>query len=130
MPKKSLEEMLAENTVRPEVKAVAKRQAIFLAYWDEIESAFRKGWSYVDIWEALKREGIIDFGYPTFMHYKDKKKRREKAKEEEAAKRTADEAQGERGETPRSPLPPKVPGLSKGELPVFGSTTRREPKRF
>lgn len=83
MPKKCLEDMLSENTERPEVKGNAKRQAVFLAYWDEIESAYKKGWSYMDIWQALNREGIFDFGYSTFMHYKDKRRRRIREVEKE-----------------------------------------------
>lgn len=39
MAKKSLGEMLAENVKRPEVKGYARRQAVFLAYWEQVEAA-------------------------------------------------------------------------------------------
>jgi len=132
MPKKSLDDMLSENTERPEVKGNAKRQAVFLAYWDEIESAYKKGWSYMDIWQALNREGIFDFGYSTFMHYKDKRKRRIREVEREQSRNVAKKVEPEGGpaEPKRQPIP-RVPGSTKVEMPTFGTPgVVRDDRRF
>ncbi len=125
--------MLAENTKRPEVKGIARRQAVFLAYWDQIEAAYREGWSYIDIWRALNREGIIDFGYSTFLHYKDKKRRRIYEVEREKARMEAVASQPVGGpvETTKPPPPTRPSGSNKVELPVFGqSGVKRDVKRF
>ena len=132
MPKKSLLDCLSENTERPEVKGNAKRQAVFLAYWDEIESAYKKGWSYMDIWQALNREGIFDFGYSTFMHYKDKRRRRIREVEKEHSRigMAKVEPEGGLAEPQRQP-PPRTPGSTKVELPTFGKPgASRDIKRF
>jgi len=132
MPKKLLEDMLSENTQRPEVKGNARRQAIFLAYWEQIEHAYAKGWSYMDIWQALNREGIFDFGYSTFMHYKDKKKRRIREVEREQSRNVAKKVEPEGGpaEPKRQPLS-RPPGSTKVEMPTFGTPgTIRDDRRF
>ena len=132
MAKKSLTEMLAENTKRPEVKGYARRQAVFLAYWDQVEAAYREGWSYMDIWQALNREGIFDFGYSTFMHYKDKRKRRIREVEKEQGRNGVNRVEPEGGpaEPRRQPLP-RTPGATKVEMPTFGTPgVVRENKRF
>ncbi len=125
--------MLAENIKRPEVKGIARRQAVFLAYWDQIEAAYREGWSYMDIWRALNREGIIDFGYSTFLHYKDKKKRRIYEVEREKARMEAviSPPVGGPVETTKPAPQPRPPGSTKVEMPVFGQPgVKRDPKRF
>ncbi len=131
MPKKLLEDMLSENTERPEVKGNARRQAVFLAYWEQIEHAYAKGWSYMDIWQALNREGIFDFGYSTFMHYKEKKKRRIREVEKEQNRKVVKvEPEGGQLDQPRQPTP-RVPGSTKVDLPTFGKPgTPRDTKRF
>lgn len=130
MAKKSLGEMLFENTELPGVKGGARRQAVFLAYWEQIEAAYKEGWSYRDIWEALTRDGVIDFGYSSFLHYKDKRKRRmleaERQKERSAEARPG----GGPAEPPRPP-PPRAPGSTKVEMPTFGQPgVKRDLKRF
>ncbi len=85
MGKKSLEEMLQENTRRPEAPNPARRLATFLALWDEIQKAYNNGWSYKDIWKALDREGIIDFGYSSFLHFIQKRNRRLREAEKAAS---------------------------------------------
>lgn len=132
MAKKSLEDMLSENTERPEVKGYARRQAVFLAYWDQIEAAYKNGWSYMDIWQALTREGIVDFGYSTFLHYKDKKKRRTLEIERQKARTGETKAEPVGGPAEPTKAPPsRLPGSTKVDLPVFGqSGVKRDDKRF
>lgn len=87
----------------------------------------------MDIWRALDREGIIDFGYSTFLHYKDKKKRRALEIERDKARMEAAKMVPMRGpaEPPKPPPPPRAPGSTKVDLPVFGQPgVKREPKRF
>ncbi len=129
MPKKSLEEMLAENSVKVGMKDAKKRLATFLAHWDEIEDAYKKGWPWTSIYEALFQAGIVDYSYSTFIHYKDRRLRRElESVRNEARTRNADDAKGasvERGNTTGTP------GSTRVDLPVFGQGARqREPKRF
>ena len=124
MAKKSLKKMLEEYTARPEADGSAKRLATFLAYWDEIEDAYKKGWSWLQIHNALFQEGVIDYSYTTFLYYKDKKRRREM----EAAKR---ESLLRGTDTVKPPSPARsvpTPGASKGELPTFNEV--RDVKRF
>ena len=137
MAKKSLGEMLSENIKRPEVKGYSRRQAVFLAYWEQIEAAYKEGWSYMDIWQALWREGIFDFGYSTFLHYKDKKKRRAFEVERDKARIEAARTEPAGGPVesptplPKPPQQPRVPGSTKVDLPVFGQPgVKRDPKRF
>ncbi len=129
MPKKSLEEMLNDNTVRAGRKEGKKRLAVFLSYWDEIEDAYKKGWPWTSIHEALFQAGIIDYSYSTFLHYKDKRLRRElEAMRHEVRTRSADDAKGASVERAGNT---GVPGSTRVDLPVFGQGARqREPKRF
>lgn len=90
----------------------------------------------MDIWEALYREGVFDFGYSTFLHYKDKKKRRvfevERDKARIEAARTMSAGGPVESPTPPKPPPqPRAPGSTKVEMPTFGqSGVKRDPKRF
>ena len=129
MPKKTLEEMLNENIVQPGTKDAKKRLATFLSHWDEIEDAYKKGWPWTSIYEALFQAGIIDYSYSTFIHYKNKRRRRElEAMKHEARTRSADDAKGASVERGNNII---APGSTRAELPVFGQGSRqREPKRF
>jgi len=127
MGKKSLEEMIKESMVRPGIKDATKRLATFLAYWPEIEAAYKSGWSWLQIYKALFQEGVVDYTYSTFLYYKDKRYRRElEAARQDSTARNTDDAKGASVDRPA-----KIPqGSSKGELPVYGEVIRREPKRF
>lgn len=127
MPKKSLEEMLKDSTVKPGASDARKRLAVFLSYWDEIENAYKKGWSWLDIYNALYQEGIIDYSYSTFLHHKDRKYRRElEGVRHEVRTRKVEDAKGASSDRPAI-----TPGSTKVDLPTYGQGTRqREPKRF
>lgn len=121
MPKKTLEEMLADNVVSPGAKEATKRLATFLKYWDEIEAAHKKGWPWLQIYNALHQEGVIDYSYSTFLHYKDRKRRKE-----------FEAANGDRGTKGACPeRQSRTPGSTKVDLPTYGESTRqRDGKRF
>jgi len=127
MAKKSLEEMLTDTMTKDGAKDATKRLATFLSYWDEIESAYKKGWSWVQIYNALHQEGVVDYSYSTFLHYKDKKRRRElEAVKYEAVKQLAGDAKGALADRAA-----KTPGSAKTEPPLFAQGVKpREPRRF
>jgi hypothetical protein len=120
MGKKTLEKMLDESTAESGAAGTARRLATFLAYWEEMEEAYRKGWSWLQIYTALHKEGIVDYSYQTFMHYKDKRRNREQAmaKKDQRARHVTD-AKPAPVERPSRP-----PGSGKSELPVFKDVTR------
>ena len=126
--------MLAENTDRPEAMDSARRQAIFLSLWGEIREAYAKGWSYIDIWRALERDGIVDFGYSTFLHYIRKMKRRHQEVAREVVpgvKETTVVVAPSPAPLDKPPASPPGPITAKVELPLFGQgATPRDPKRF
>ena len=127
MGKKSLEEILNDSVVQPGIKDATKRLATFLSYWPEIEASYKNGWSWLQIYKALFREGIVDYTYSTFLYYKDKRYRRElEAARRDSGTRNADDAKGASVERPAR----TTPGVAKVELPVYGEVNRREPKRF
>jgi hypothetical protein len=125
MGKKTLEEMLNDNTAKPGTKDATRRLATFIGYWDEMESAYKKGWTWLHIHNALFQEGIIDYSYSTFLHYKDRTLRRKlEAAKLNAGTRSAGDAKGALIERPAG-----KPGSTKVELPVFGEVSR-DTKRF
>ena len=127
MTKKTLEEMLKDGVVKPGISDSRKRLATFLSYWEEIEDAYKKGWSWLDIYNALFQEGIVDYSYSTFLHYKDRKYRRElEAGRHEARTRKIEDAKGASTDRPAI-----TPGSTKIDMPVFGEKMRqRATKRF
>ena len=127
MAKKTLEEMLGENTVIPDTGRTARRLAIFLEYWDQMQEAYRKGWTWLQIHHALFREGIVDYRYSTFMYYKDRRLKRKlaEAKQNPGMPKSAD--------VKKEPVErsARQPGSGKSELPVFkDATPEREGKWF
>ncbi len=126
MVKKTLRKMLDEHTGRLETDGSAKRLATFLAYWDEIEEAYKSGWSWIQIHNALLQEGVIDYSYTTFMYYRKKKRRREmEVMERESVLRGGNDTKPPPVERPARPS--GTPASTKVELPVF-KDTMRDPK--
>ncbi len=120
MTKKTLEEMLAESTAVPGVGKTTRRLATFLEYWEQMQEAHRKGWTWLQIHAALFREGIVDYPYPTFMYYKD---RRLKQKPTEA-KREPETQNAVAAKTGVPERPARPPGSTRVELPSFKDVTR------
>ncbi|MCD8350662.1 MAG: TraK family protein [Planctomycetaceae bacterium] len=128
MKKKSLGELLSEYAAKAESDVAARKQAAFLARWDEIEEYHRKGWSYVNIWRALFEGGEFDLSYASFNHYMRKKRLRERQAQNRASVSTP--------ATPKPPVqsgakPPLTPGATRVDMPVFGQDVKpREPRKF
>ena len=120
MAKKTLEEMLGESTATPDASKTTRRLAVFLEYWGQMEEAYRKGWTWIQIHNALFQEGIVDYSYPTFMYYKDRRLKRKLA-ETKRNQGTQSSADAKTTSVERATRPP---GSGKVELPVFKDVTR------
>ncbi|CAH2789838.1 MAG: hypothetical protein CBARDMAM_2676 [uncultured Caballeronia sp.] len=66
---KSLSERIAERALRQSIGRNARNRAAFLLVRVEIRAAINDGHSLMSIWEALKEEGSIDYGYQAFRQY-------------------------------------------------------------
>ncbi len=131
MKKKSLGELLSEYAVKAETDVAARKQAAFLARWDEIEEYHRKGWSYINIWRALFEGGEFDLSYASFNHYMRKRRLRERQAQNRARNQASISPT-----TPKPPAqpgakPPLTPGATRVDMPVFGQDVKpREPRKF
>jgi hypothetical protein len=130
MERKRLEEILRENT-KP--SRIARRLATFLSLWDEIQEAYKNGWTYKEIWGALHREGIIDFGYSAFLHRVQKRNRVLLATERAAKEKSTVPAKpdNQSGIAIPSPITPAPSGSTRVDMPRFGEgLPPRPPKKF
>lgn len=55
------------NTIKNSQRG--RNRALFLALSDDIRKALNDGWTKKAIWETLRAEGKIDFGYVAFLDY-------------------------------------------------------------
>jgi hypothetical protein len=131
--KKSVAEILAENSQRDDADTASRRQAVILSRWEEILDAFNHGWSYREIWKGLQREGVVDCGYSTFMHYVRKIRYRLIEAEKgiiPPATRGKPGANQSAAAKPAAP-PPAAPGSTRVDIPQFGrDVPPRDPKKF
>ncbi|MFU8797095.1 MAG: TraK family protein [Gammaproteobacteria bacterium] len=71
--KKSLSERIAAKAVKTEDSNASinakKNRAAFIVLRQEIEQAMQDEWPIKTIWETLKEEGKIPFGYQAFRRY-------------------------------------------------------------
>ncbi len=123
-------DILAENSQRDDAEKASRRQAVILSRWEEIRDAYSHGWSYREIWKGLEREGVVDCGYSTFMHYISKIRYRlleaEKGIVPPAVRKKTDEKQNATVKPP-----PAAPGSTRVEIPGFGQNLPpRDPKKF
>jgi|GEM_PF-6899453 len=66
---RKLADVLAERAARKVPRRREKNRTAFLACIGEIREVVASGWSIKDIWEALREEGRISFGYEVFRRY-------------------------------------------------------------
>lgn len=132
MKKKPLGDLLSEYAAKAETDVAARKQAAFLARWDEIEEYHRKGWSYINIWRALFEGGEFELSYASFNHYMRKKRLRER----QAQTRERNQTPVPRPTAPKPPeqagaKAPLTPGATRVDMPVFGQDVKpREPRKF
>lgn len=130
MAKKSLRERMAETPSQPDVQESTRKFAMFLNCWNEVEKAFREGWSYRELWQILSRDGDIDFSYSSFVHYIRKVKRRQLDHEMERTRR-ANNNEASPAVKSTAKAHTIKPGSTKVDLPLFGQEGKaRDPKRF
>lgn len=68
--KKSLSERIAERvSARKSQSRDSINRATYLALRDDIRGALADGWSINTIWETLREEEKINFGYTAFHRY-------------------------------------------------------------
>ncbi len=63
MKKKSLEELMLVYAANRQQGNRARNHAVFLAYREQVIELHTNGWKYVDIWRAMREDGIIGFSY-------------------------------------------------------------------
>jgi hypothetical protein len=132
--KKSVAEILEENIQRDDADTASRRQAVILSRWEEIRDAYNHGWSYREIWKGLEREGVVDCGYSTFMHYIRKIRHRLIEAEKgiiPPAVRGKTGANRNATIKPAPPPPPVSPGSTRVDIPQFGrDIPPRDSKKF
>ncbi len=138
MAEKSFDEMFEERLSRADEST--RRVALIDKYWDKIQEYYKKGHTFRSIWETMVANGLIDFGYSSFIHFKEKRVKRErearkqKEREEEKASNgnAASTIKGGAGEsTPRPTTQQKPPGSNRVDIQGFGQDTPfREKRRF
>jgi hypothetical protein len=69
MAKKRLTQRVAERVEREKTSQAARNRAQFLAQRDEILEALDDGWPMKTVWQTLRSEGAITFGYDAFVRY-------------------------------------------------------------
>ena len=66
---KSLSERIALRVSARQPSRTGKNRASFLAVRDDVRKALGDGWSVKAIWDTLRHEGEIEFGYDAFIGY-------------------------------------------------------------
>jgi hypothetical protein len=65
----TLSQRIAQRAQTKKPTQQGKNRAAFLAVRDDVQNALNDGWSVKTIWETLREEGRIQFGYDAFMGY-------------------------------------------------------------
>jgi len=66
---KSLSERIAQRVSTRQPSRTGKNRASFLAVRDDVKKALNDGWPVKVIWDTLRDEGKIEFGYDAFIGY-------------------------------------------------------------
>lgn len=66
---KSLSERIAQRVNAKQPSRTGKNRASFLAVRDDVRMALDDGWPVKVIWDTLRDEGKIEFGYDAFIGY-------------------------------------------------------------
>jgi hypothetical protein len=101
-----------------------------LKHWEEIRGAYRDGWSYKEIWRIMHRDGLVDFGYSSFINFAKKLRRRREEYENERSGKANNSAKAA-ALAKAGMAPPAKAGATRIDLPRFGQEAApRDPKRF
>ncbi|SDY81580.1 TraK family protein [Nitrosomonas halophila] len=66
---KSLSERIALRVSTKKPTRIGKNRASFLAVRNDVKAALDDGWPVKVIWDTLRDEGKIEFGYDAFIGY-------------------------------------------------------------
>lgn len=67
---KPLSLRIAENVMSKNgVQRSERNRAEFIIHRADIQNAIDKGWSTLQIWQALREEELISYGYHAFRRY-------------------------------------------------------------
>ena len=108
---KSLSERIAERMSARKPTGAGKNRAEFLAMRNDVKKAMDDGWPVKVIWETLRDEGKISFGYDAFIGYVNRLIRNVDA-------------------TAPAPVPPSTADQAKGQKPAQqeGGSKAKKPK--
>jgi hypothetical protein len=68
----SLSQRIAEHAKTKAPTVAGKNRAAFLTVREEVKGALDDGWPIKTVWETLREEGKIEFGYDAFIRYVDR----------------------------------------------------------
>jgi hypothetical protein len=66
---KTLSEKIAEHVLRSVPGGSARNRATFILMREDVRNAMERGYSVLAIWQFLREEGQISFGYQAFRRY-------------------------------------------------------------
>jgi hypothetical protein len=70
MDEPSLSRRIAARVIADPGKSSGRaNRAVFLEVRDEVQRALEDGWSVLAIYNALRAEGVVSFGYQAFRRY-------------------------------------------------------------
>ena len=145
MKKKSLDEVMLAYANNRRDDERPRSLALFLTYRDDIQELYRSGWTYADIWRAMRDAGIIPFSYSSFIRYAHKFAGQSRPatpipppSPAPAPPAVPVQSAGDTG-LPSWPKPnqnpaaikPIAPGSTRVDMPVFGKNHKpRDPNSF
>lgn len=115
---KSLSDRIAERMSARQPTGAGKNRAAFLALRNDVKKALDDGWPVKVIWETLRDEGKITFGYDAFIGYVNRLVRSTDATAPEPVPPSADQAKGEKPtqqEEGSKAKKPQAPEMKKSE---------------
>ena len=66
---KTLSEAIAERVLQFDTGRNARNRATFILLRREVQEAIEQGYSLLTIWETLRDQGQVPFGYQAFRRY-------------------------------------------------------------
>lgn len=66
---KTLSEQIADHVLKSDTSGNARNRATFILMRNEIRIAMEQGYSVLAIWQILRDEGQVSFGYQAFRRY-------------------------------------------------------------
>jgi len=116
---KSLSERIAQRVSAKQPSRTGKNRASFLAVRDDVRKALDDGWPVKVIWDTLRDEGKIEFGYDAFIGYVNRLIRNA---ETSLANPPGNQVKAEKP-TPKTKTKPETPQNPKEKPPSVGGFT-------